>query len=294
MRKQTRAKFRDFFKGFFITLAVLVPLYAGVFAVQLNKRTAAAQESAADPFEKVPVSAARSYNLLFLVRDSVGDRLMTATVLRFDVTDGRVVAADVPNTAVLLESKQPRTISEIFAGKGALGAAAALRDTLGIPLSGYICLDTQGLAALVDALGEFSFSLERPLEVHDSEWLVVYSKEAGISWFSGNDVAKLLLYGNYADADAVRLRKQLDEAALLEYANADFPAKISEAYEQLVNRFDTDVNVAGLYSLTLAAQAACVNGDFTVRSVQGAFADGRFEIDASAPEELQRLFGKAA
>ncbi|MEA5051129.1 MAG: hypothetical protein VB021_06605 [Oscillospiraceae bacterium] len=291
MRSEKRAKFRDFCKGFFITLAVLLPLYAGVFLYQMNSLSARAAQSAADPFEKVPVSGAKSYNLLLLVRDSVGGRLLTASLLRFDVTAGRIVVCDIPAAAVLLENKQPRTVSEIFASKGALGAAAAIRGTLGVPLSGYAAADTDGLAALIDALGEFSFTLKQPLEARDTEWRLVYSKQAGTSWFSGNDTAKLLVYGNYAPPDAAALRQALFEAALVEYAGPDFPAALSAAYEKLVNRLDTDVSVSGLYSLTLAAQAACASGDFTVRRADGVFSGDRFEFSAEAPAELRRLFG---
>ncbi len=290
---KSKGRFRDFCKGFFATLAVLVPLYACVFFIQFNKMDAPAAESAADPFDKVPVATAKSYNLLLLVKDGVTGRLLTASLVRFDVPDGRLIVCDIPATAILLEEKQPKTISEVFASKGSLGAAAAVRSTLGVPLSGYAAMDTDTLAALVDRLGEFSFTLAQPLEVRNEDWLVTYSKQAGTSWFTGNDVAKLLAYGNYEGEQAAALRKGLFEAALTAYARADFPDALSEAYARLVNDFDTDVGTAGFYNLTLAARAVCgdAGAGFTVRTADGAFDGGRFEFSHAAAQELQRLFG---
>lgn len=293
-RERKAAARRGFLKGFAGTLAVLLPIYACVFFVHLQSLERRAVESASPPAQSVPVETARSVNLLVLLEQQATGRLYAASLLRLDADNGRVVFAALPPTTVVLDGQLPRTLGEVHSQKGALGTRAAVCDTLGVPLEGYLCLDEGTLDGLLACFAPVPFTMDAPVQVMDAQGRTVYSKGAGSGYLSGNDIAHLLLYGGYEGDERTALEERMAKACFAAFAGERFSDNIASAYAAFVDRMDTDLSTADIYVVGRAAFAAA--GDtaavHTLR-VGGAYgAEGRFELAEGSDTDLQTLFGR--
>ncbi|MEG0892166.1 MAG: hypothetical protein RR998_02360 [Oscillospiraceae bacterium] len=288
VREAKKKNICDFMKGFFIALAIMLPLCAGTLYVgylpkwRLESNGQMVSESA----EAVPI-AASSYNLLCAVTDDAGAPV-AFSLLRADADNRRVAFADLPLVLVALESKTPQTLAEIFAQRGLTGVAAAIGETLGIKIDGRITLTATQLATVVDSLGSFRFSLDEDVVVYSDEGLIEYSKHKGTSDFSGNDVAKVLIFAPHTIDNKTRLHERLFENALARCDDEKLADNLSELYNTLVNSIDTDISAAGIYALSRSVSAVCEEGSaqFVAVRIEGEYADDRFELTENSGKRL--------
>ncbi len=294
-----RRQRRDFFKGFFLTLAFIVPVYTcAVLFSSLGGIILPETEQVSEVSDKVPIaSSVKSYNLLFGVYDSNQEsKLLALTLLRFDTTGYRIIVCDLPTVAVALEAKAPRTIASIFASRGMLGAVEAVKETLLIPISGYIAIGTDELTRMVDELGTLDYNLAQDISVYDESGIMVYSKHAGASSYSGNDVAKLLVFGPEPGEERTRMNEALWESALVKYASTGFDGHVLDIYNLLVDRMSTNISAADIYSLARAVKAVCGTGhaQYELFRLDGGYLDSRFELAENSDERFWVYFPKAA
>ncbi len=296
MEKENKPRaFRSFIKGFVITLLVMIPAYIGVYYFATGNLKTIESESASEAVTSLPVSAPKSYNLLFCVSDKATGGLAAATLLRFDTNDARVVGCVFPLSTVVLGNKAPATASEVFLAGGGEWLADSIEETFALPLSGYCSLDTEELAGLIDSLGEIEFSLEREIAVQNDEGLTVYSKSAGSGTFTGNDVAKLLVYGEYENNAAVDVYQRLLKAAIAEYGRDGLSSKLFSYYGETVDRLDTNISLSGAYALIKAVEYISCDGgvEYSPVWLEGSYAGGRFELNENAAQKMTNHFGKA-
>ncbi len=287
---------REFFSGFLTTLAIILPVCVAVYMMTtpLFNRKDLTSQTVSEEQKDVPIKAAKSYNLLWVLSSSEADHLLSVALLRFDVDQYRIAVCNFHYLTVVLQSKSPIDLSTLYAQRGALAVRDALEETLSIPISGYVNVDTDALTETIDALGELSYTLDKEVTVHNAEGLLIYSKPAGTNLFSGNDIANLITYGNDTDTDLMELHEQLWHTALLQYGNETFSSQLSDLYSKLVDHINTDINTAGIYALTKAVETVCSETGTQVEVIrpQGQFNGGRFELNAGADAHLWTFFSK--
>lgn len=291
-QKQTR---RDFFKGFFLTLVFIFPVYAGALLFSsLGGLLLPETEQTAQPQENVPVAeSVKSYNLLFGVYDSnQEDKLLALTLLRFDTASYRTVICDLPVDTVVLDAKTPRGLGTVFASRGMLGIVDTVQETLNVAVSGYAAVGTQELAQLIDELGQIEYNLGQDIVVYDESGIVTYSKHAGSSLFNGNDVAKLLVFSPQTGQARTRMLESLWDAAMTAYADASFDQKILRGYQVIVNSMSSNISSAGIYTLARSVKAVCADGraQYELYRLDGTWLDGRFELAQDADERFWDYF----
>lgn len=285
---------RDFFKGFFAALAVMVPLCAGTLFIGydplgLDERARQASETVYD----VPVAVTGGYTLLCAVRG--GDGLLALSLLRADADAARVCFAELPLETVALDSGRPAALAEIWEVKGLSGVEAAVSGTLDVRLDGAAALDVDAVEALVDSLGGFRFSLDRDVVVYASGGLIQYGKHRGTSDFCGNDVKQLLLHAPHEGGELTLLRERMFAAAYEAAADGGLSSRIYEFCAEYGDDADGSVNSAGYYALTRTLSAACADGEGAFEAVRlaGAYAeDGRFELAEDSAERLHARYPK--
>lgn len=295
-KSSRRQNTKDFMRGFFTTLSVFLPLCAAIYfmSAPIQNTTNPISQSVDEPVNDVPVKATKSYNLLWILSDSETHNLQSVTLLRFDVDHYRIVVCNIPHTTVMLDAKAPVDLFTLYEQRGALGVRNAVEQTLSIPISGYISLKTDDLVKAVDTLGDFGFTLDKELSVTSFEGLVTFSKPAGTSQFSGNDVAQLIIYGNYINEERTWLHEKLWQSALQQYADDTFAEKLSQLYSALVNTIETDINAASIYSFALVVKTVCPQGGAQIEMVRpnGNFNDLKYELAQGADEQLWTYFSK--
>lgn len=295
-RERRRRDARDFFKGFFAALAVMVPLCAGTLFIGydplgLDERAEQVSQTAPD----VPISVSGGYTLLGAVTNE--NELLSLSLLRADADDRCVSFAALPLETIALDSQRPAALAQIWQTKGLSGIAAAVEETLAVRIDGRAALEVDTVSALVDTLGGFRFSLDRDVEVYAPGGLVEYSKHRGSSDYCGNDVKQLLLHAPHEGAERARLHERLFEAAYKAACDEKLSGEISRFYTEYVDKSQTDINSAGIYALTrtLAAASAGGEGGFDTVALEGAYTvEGLFELAEHGADELWLRFPKAA
>ncbi len=287
----------DFFIGFFATVLLIFPVFFAVFETSKARRSTPSPEAApaAETRTDIPVSAPLSFNLLVEMHSSLTGELLSVSMLRFDTVNKRVCAVTLPADSVMLWDEQPVTLMSLFPSRGALGIKKALEDTLSIPISGYISVTSDTMSEILDELGGFAYTLERPIEITDSEGRTVYRRDAGTATLYGSDVIQLVTSGVYRSSDLVHLHERLWEAALGEMCvREDFGDDLARCIELV--RSDspsTDLNPVLTGELRRAADYVCGPDCLAeVMRPDGVFADMRFELSEGADEKLWRLFPK--
>ncbi len=293
MERRKGSALISFLKGFVITLLVLIPAYIGVYRFSVASAEEKLNPAPVATAESTVALAPKNYNMLFLSAKAGTRELIGASLIRMDTSNARIVACALPLDLVLLLEKQPITLYSLYEKQGGAVTAESVEETLGITLSGYAAADDSALSSLVDTLGGFPFLLERDFQVMNEEDVIIYTKYAGSSFFSGNDMSMMLLHSKELDGDEVSLRGRLLEAALREFGRKDFDERLSKAYDGVINKIDTDISLSGMYALTKAAKYVCVDGGVSVALVrlEGENENGRFELTDAACKRINELFG---
>ncbi len=297
-RAERRRNIRDFCKGFFITLAIFLPLIfvVGYIHTQnvLGRSEPPVVQETTVPQQTLPASKPGSMNVLLVVSDEATGTLLGTALVRFDTDRYMIYVTVVPTTTIVLDTRAPMPLYQVFAQRGATGVTGAVRDTLSVPVDRYLALDTRELAAVLDRFGDFDFLLDKPLEVTGDNNLVVFSKEAGESSFSGNDAVNLIRFGNYAGEDRTVLYEKLWRSALMDYADEDFSGTFLETYNAMVNTLDTDIGKIDISRLTRAIAAVCLEDGAQIEIVHlpGNYIDQRFELADGSDALLWTYFTK--
>ncbi len=280
---------KDFFKGFFITAAFIVPVYAAVFYMSLQRMqqqaTAASQTQSAVP---LPPS---DYTLLSGLRAEDGT-LGRASLIRLDVSGCRVVFCELPKNTVVLNAKMPALISDVYGERGLSGVAAALEATLGLRVNGTLELREAQLETLCDRLGGFSFTAERTTTEYDEQGILSYSKSAGLLRYCGADVVRLLRSAAYTENDSIRLAERLFETAISAFGDAALVSRLSEFYSDELSYARTDLATQDVYLMSKALEHIITDDGCDLASVRlpGSFAEGRYELAEDASRRMEIYF----
>ena len=160
-KQNRRGAWRDFAKGFFITLAVLLPVYLWVIVWAAGKNAEPDEQdvqAAAAPQQAVTV-AARAYNLHLILQDTEGE-LMGSILVRFDAPQQTAQLTVLPAETVLLHTRRTVPAGELYTTLGALALQQAVEETLGVAVSGWCCVQADALLdELAAQCGELSLSL---------------------------------------------------------------------------------------------------------------------------------------
>ena len=287
---------KEFLKGFLVTLIFVIPLFAATILFSSVNPTIInenSSEQVSEVVENLPIASAKSFNLLFLVYDTnLNTNLLASTLVRFDTENYRTSVCVLPVETVVLDSKSPQTLLSVFASRGASGVKSAISETLEIPISGYLCGDTNALKRIVDKLGEFDYALSDDILVYDSSGIITYSKHKGLSSFGGNDVVKLLYFSPKTQTEKTAMLEEVWNAALKQYANSKFSDKLSGILRSELNNLATDLNTTAVYSLTKAVDSVCSENstDFCAIRLDGSYIDNRFELAEDSDKRLWLYF----
>ena len=273
-----RSAWREFAKGFFITLAVLLPVYfcVMVWAAGKNAETEAEDaQAAALPQQNVALPA-KAYNLHLMLQDESG-QLLGSVLVRFDAPQQTAQLTVLPAETVLLYAKRTVLAKELFATLGALALQQAVEESLGIAVSGWCSVQTVALITAAQRCGELSLALPQGRLALTAEQLQTQLDAVE------NPAAKAQLLQSAAAAVLETLPADtLREDILLWYENAP-PLR-------------GHIDAAGVHALARAAADCCGAAAFTVVDVypQGSWdAQQQFVLADGSDRALQKHFGKA-
>ena len=155
-----RGAWRDFAKGFIITLAVLLPVYLCVMVWAAGKNTETQQEDAqaAANLQQNAALPPKAYNLHLILQDESG-ALLGSMLVRFDTPQQTAQLTLLPAETVLLYAKRTVSAAELYTQLGALALQQAVEETLGTAVSGWCCVEASALTGFAQRCGELSLAL---------------------------------------------------------------------------------------------------------------------------------------
>ncbi len=284
---------RDFCKGFFITLAVLIPVYLAVYTVRLNSYTKTeivpnVVPGGAEPSENIPV--AQNYNLL-VVAENEDNQPQEVLLLGFDAENGMIKAASFPVNTVLLLNQTPYTIEEIERQLGAMAIKQALTETFLIDVGGYVSLDFDSFLYALDFFGRFDFNATETIEYTSANGTTEYSLPKGLNSISANDVINILKYNRYQDIERLMLSEQLASSFFMSISSDSFAQTAVRIYEKRCNYFSSDISAVGMDIMAKSIEQAAFSGVFKTVRIPGNFIEGRYELGESSIEQMGENFG---
>jgi len=292
-RYPKRSGFIDFLKGFALTLVAILPVFTAVYLIIQSNRSPDAIPQQGETSEKVEIAVRDNRTLLVLAEN--GRSLLSASLVRFDVDNERVIVCDIPTCTVLLLAKTPFSVEKLFREKGALGVRDAVEETLGLPVDFYLSVPKETLAEIVDELGRFSFTLDKELSVKSEEGLVEMYLESGTRELSGGEAAALLEHGEYYYDEKVALHERMWRSALLDFTAAGLGSKAMNLYLEHSADLEADLNSVSAYALAGTIKAACGSScDVATLRLSGRWIEDRFELDEDNAEPLSLYYAAAS
>ena len=274
-----RGAWRDFAKGFIITLAVLLPVYLCVMVWAAGKNTETEQQEDAQAAASLQQNAAlppKAYNLHLILQDESG-ALVGSMLVRFDTPQQTAQLTLLPAETVLLYAKRTVPAAELYTQLGALALQQAVEETLGTAVSGWCCVEAAALTEFAQRCGELSLALPQgrlslTAEQLNTQLDTVQTPAAR---------AQLL---------------QSAAAAILETLPADTLQEDILLWFQNEPPLRGNIDAAGIHALARAAAACCGTPAYTVADVylQGSWNEQeQFVLADGSDRALQKYFGKA-
>jgi LCP family protein required for cell wall assembly len=241
------------------TASALLVAVAGA-ALYVERRDAAIDRvDVATP----PPAADGAVNVLLLGVDPPVDggqrRADAIVVLRLEA-DGEARLLSIPRDMVMARG-EPRM--SVLAGAGPAGAADAVTALTGIPLDHVVQLDSNGFAALVDAVGGISIRVDWPL-VDDRTGL--HLDASACTTLDGATALALVRSRHVENDDSGDFGRQLRQRALLEAALAQTGGRDVDAISRVLA--DHATVDAGLDLPTLVALGRRLDGARIVQTSQ--------------------------
>ena len=275
---------KAFWLSFAATLAILIPLYAAVWARVVTTRPHAQAAAASESGIAVEKAAAGDSRNLFV---AVKGEEPLFFLVRFDAFQGRIAVAGL-RTDTLLRAKTGGVVTLKsawdYAGPGY--AATLCADTLGIKLDNYIQLSADRAANALSSIGAVRLS-ESDLDLAEASGVKTRSDQAALSAQNVADLIRLakLPTERKAPFSALCLTRFFD-------AGSD---KLSHVVEDLLRSdsggLSTDIFADQIYDYThildffAKAPPACTQVSFA-----GLVTENGFELAATAPDTAAEQF----
>ena len=274
LRRKKKHPFLRFLGRTLIVLLALIIL-SGALSLLLAKM----------PETDAPIGARRDgcCTVLLCGTDEDGTRTDTMMLLYLDRNGKRLRLLSLPrDTMVNRDNPVPKLNGAYGAnGKGEKGMNALLdyvKDLVGYRPDGYLLLDLDCFAELVDAMGGVSYDVPMDMSYHDPTQNLHIDLKAGTQTLNGKEALWLVRYrSGYAMADLDRIRVQRDflAAAVSQWKAPSRLLRLPYAALLLLRDTETDLSYRNLCWLaltlarvgsgtlesdTLPGEAAWVNG----------------------------------
>lgn len=258
-------------KSFFITLAIILPVFFSVyfFAVLLPILRETKQSAAEGP--SVPL-ATNNYNLLLGVCGE-DDLPLCACLLRFDAGDNALYICSIPRDYLA---------QTLFCGKtvtpsSCAGAANALSEAGGTIIDGWCFFDTAAFAKAAEQPGPFIYTVTVPVTVTDPADGTVFRLLPGSAVVGGELCANMVKYcAQLPQQSYCNFIEQLAVSAFTQYAAQNNISFLS-AYRKTAEDACSSINASEAATIERTMQSLFANSC----TVAGISVNGTFLQDQS-------------
>ena len=196
--------------------------------------------------------------LLVTGKDRVSGLTDVIMLVSLDSASSRISVMQIPrDTYAEYGNEKHRKLNGALASLGGeTELKKYLEDALGLKIDGYLSLDLDGFAKIVDAVGGVEMDIEEPLYYDDPEQKLHIALESGRQILDGRTAEMFVRYrAGYADGDIGRLDAQKKFLTAFFHSLKE-KVNIKNAYSLACNVIDavrTDVKMSRAVSLALKA-----------------------------------------
>ncbi len=207
--------------------------------------------------ESTTVLQTRNEKTFFLwCSDSDGKKLRFAWIMNIKVPEMAVSVYSVPLNMQITQNGE--TLNAAFIKYGKNETANMLKDTLGIPIDGYIGADDESFKAMINYFGGIDITVPEQIEYRSEEFTVILV--GGEQNLKGDTLLKYLRYLETLGARG----DNLQSTALLDIADKVFRPenldKRARYFSKISNTLETDLSIIEYSAFEESLKALMQNG----------------------------------
>ena len=275
------SKTKVFWLSFVLTLAVLVPMYLAVYAYGSATNGAAAAEKAQSGVWVAQATAADAKTVLVMSGSGTAQTAESYTLVRFDALKNKISVASMPPETIVLVSGSPVTLAQAVDSAGPSQAAAALQETLNIPVDNYLFATPAMLWQMAEAFGNVQLRLGNYVSTEALAALGLATPGSETQTLSPRLFAQVL--AGDVPRDKLYLLRARGYAAFLTAGQGLLKSTLPATVRANSTKIATNLTAADLYDYERALQFLDrQQPTFHADAMPGAWAGTRYELAQEA------------
>ncbi|MEG2500031.1 MAG: hypothetical protein RSA78_03085 [Oscillospiraceae bacterium] len=274
------SKIKGFFLGFFLTLAIIIPIYLLFAALGLRSSALPIDGAKAN----VPMAKPVSEDAKTVLIISGKDNAETFVLLRLDALTNRICTVVLPENTVLLLDGQPITLGKAAATCGPAQAVECIAATLDITINDYIMASPKTLAEMASPLGSANVRLANYLSSEALGQLKLLVPGVETLVLSPTKLLEILSSGLIPDEQLAAIRGDGYLAFLR--AGAHMLAEVfPSAMRKYSKELSTSITATDIYDYERVLKfLQKQEPEFKTGVLPGEINNGRFELAPTAPD----------
>ncbi len=282
-------KRQAFLLGLAVSLAILLPFYFTVAAFSLTRAKPAENAKSGVPIVQ-PATDDRKTILLMTGEETPE----TFVLARFDALKNQISCVEVPGQTVVLCVGTPRSLREACRSAGPAQAAAALKETLKIPVDNYLYCGAEQMAQLAEGLGNAQLRLVNYISSEALARLQLDIPGVRSLTLTTQMLCQALQAPAKSEASQHLLRAQ-GYLAFLRSGEQQLGSVLPQAMRTAVSQYSTNLTAAEIYDYERILQFLQKNEPQFVGCVlPGSYQEDRYELDPGAMAVAREYLSSAA
>lgn len=286
-RKFPVRRIKAYFITLLCTLLIVMPIYLAAAAILFTRA-----QPVDTPQSGVPIAQPTSGDARNLLLMTGENQPQTFVLLRFDALAASVCTAALPAETVVLVNGQPVTLAEAAEQAGPAQAAAALEETLDIPVDNYLYCTAERLLKLTEDFGTARIPLSNYLT--PQALAQVKLDVPGVETLSLTpQMLADVLSARAAAPDLQTLLRAEGYLAFLRVSGEALEKKVPDALRAALAQSSTDLTAVQIYDYErIFGFLQKEPPEYRAGVMPGAWNRGRYELSPDAPTVATSYFAR--
>lgn len=270
---------KAFWLSFFITLAVLLPIYAAVILYG-TVRGAKPADTAQSGVWVAQAKRSDAQTVLVMTGAGTAQTADTFALVRFDAYNERLCVATLPPETIVLIGGAPYTLTECVQSAGPSQAIAALRETLGIEVNHYLFAAPRTLWSIAEQYGTVRLPLSSYLSDEALTALHMTADDGAQTQTLTPRMLAEALQSGYAAGDTLCTLRAKGYAAFLAAGAGRLADTLPQSVRTNSSRLATNISATELYDYERTLQFLDKRQpDIISQALPGTWAGERYELN---------------
>lgn len=191
---------------YFIAFGVALAFVIGIimtfswYLFPESKQTSASNPTGGDVTEDFRPNKSHNFTIMTTLADRAHDVASVFILVSYNAVDNSLVF--IPISDGISVSAEDRSLSNIYASRGAEGVSEAVSKVTGVTIDGYISFDRESFIRLVSAYGNVRYDVPETILVTDGSQLDAFN--AGEQVFSPESIFRYIYLADFGEGESYR------------------------------------------------------------------------------------------